>query len=189
LRGKARIFGIGNLYSRIPGLSVLSGGVEAHQRKETKMTARTPKVAVFKGELTKAAVIFFCFFSLPGRTAPSFLEATAKTTCPPRQVIWRRVAHQTRLGVAGLPPPHAPGVPRARGGSGGSGAHGKRRSRSKMRCKASGMSTLVHGSQVTRLSHAGHASFTRWAVKRRRMANEARATITDGGPRHTVRLG
>jgi hypothetical protein len=58
---KGQDFGIGNLYSRIPGLSVLSGGVDAHQRKETKMTARTPKVVVFKGELTKAAVIFVSF--------------------------------------------------------------------------------------------------------------------------------
>jgi hypothetical protein len=79
---------------------------------------------------------------------------------------------------------------RGSGGNDGSGAdRGKRRSRSKVSCKASGKSTLVHGSPITRLSHAGHASFTRWPVKRRRMANEARATITDGGPRHTVRLG
>jgi len=119
------------------------------------MTARRPKVVVFKGELTKAAVIFFCFFSLPGRTAPSFLEATAKTTCPPRQVIWRRVAHQTRLGVAGLPPPHAPGVLPA-------SARGLRR----LRCSRQAQVPLEDEMQGLRHEHArsrlaGHETVTR----------------------------
>jgi hypothetical protein len=63
LRGRAGIFGIGNLYSRTPGLSVLSGGVGAHQRKETKMTARTPKVVVFKGGQAKEPSFLFLFFA------------------------------------------------------------------------------------------------------------------------------
>jgi hypothetical protein len=46
-----------------PGAGLAAWLAPAKEKKQ-KMTAKTPKVVVFKGELTKAAVIF-CFFSLP----------------------------------------------------------------------------------------------------------------------------
>jgi hypothetical protein len=50
-------------------------------------------------------------------------------------------------------------------------------------------STLVHGSQVTRLSHAGHVSFTRSPRGRSKIVPKACAVITVGGARQTVKLG
>jgi hypothetical protein len=52
---------MGNLYSRIPGLSVLSGGVDARQRKETKNDGQDAKGRGFQRRTGKGAVIFVSF--------------------------------------------------------------------------------------------------------------------------------
>jgi hypothetical protein len=51
------------------------------------------------------------------------------------------------------------------------------------------MPTGDAGQQVTRLSHAGHASFTRSPRARRKLTTKACAVITVDGTRQTVKLG